>query len=287
MTTVGEISQIWRYPFKSMMGELLNEAQVTRLGLLGDRNWAARDETRGGIGSAKKVPGLMQCLARYPRIISGDGVFPAEITTPDGNTFLTDAGNAAAELSSALGHDLTIWPLASGREDGHYRRGNPTFENPLEELRLVLGLEPGEPLPDLSGFPRNARDFATPPGAYYDAFPIHLITTSGLNKLKLLLPKSQIEARRFRPTLLVDNGKSTESDDENWIGKRLRMGTVVIRVERKCPRCVMTTLASANLGHDTRILRALVQHAAHNFGTYATVVYPGTIARGDTVEVLR
>ena len=42
-----------------MMGELLNEAKVTRLGVLGDRNWAARDETRGGIGSAKKVPTQM------------------------------------------------------------------------------------------------------------------------------------------------------------------------------------------------------------------------------------
>ncbi len=283
---VGEVSQIWRYPFKSMMGELLTAAEVTRRGLLGDRNWASRDETRGGIGSAKKIPALMQCLARYPEKGGEDAVVPAEITTPDGDTFLTNAVDAAARLSSAIANDVTIWPLVRDRGDTHYRRGKPTLENPLEELRLVLGLEPGEPLPDLSGFPPHARDFATPPGAYYDAFPIHLITTSGLSKLNRLLPNSQIEARRFRPSVLVDTGNNNEFDDQNWIGKRLRMGTLVIRVEMKCPRCVMTTLASGNLGHDTRVLRALVKEAAHNFGTYATVAHPGGIALGDPVEVL-
>ena len=131
---VGTIKQIWRYPFKSMLGELLEHAQVSPQGVLGDRGWAVRDEVRGGISSAKKIPALMHCQARYPDSPTKEQIGPAEITVPDGTTFLSNDPEAAAQLSQALAHRVSIWPIQPAENLDHYRRGKPTHSNPAEEL---------------------------------------------------------------------------------------------------------------------------------------------------------
>ena len=50
---LGSVVSLWRYPVKSMMGEELNESEVTDLGLLGDRSYAVVDSADGKAASAK------------------------------------------------------------------------------------------------------------------------------------------------------------------------------------------------------------------------------------------
>ena len=64
---VGRVAEIFRFPVKSMGGERLPRVEVGPQGVPGDRAWAVRDETRGGIRGAKKIPALMGCRARYGR----------------------------------------------------------------------------------------------------------------------------------------------------------------------------------------------------------------------------
>jgi uncharacterized protein YcbX len=55
------VAALWRYPVKSMMGEELNATQVTRRGILGDRQFAVMDTATGKLAGAKNprkgVPG--------------------------------------------------------------------------------------------------------------------------------------------------------------------------------------------------------------------------------------
>ena len=46
-TALGSVVALWRYPVKSMMGEELNAAQVTKVGLAGDRSYALVDTSDG------------------------------------------------------------------------------------------------------------------------------------------------------------------------------------------------------------------------------------------------
>lgn len=87
---LGRVTQLWRYPVKSMGGERLEEVAVSAAGLVGDRAWAVRDEVDGGIRGAKKLGALMRCSARYPGAPDG----PAEITLPDGSRVMTGAPDA-------------------------------------------------------------------------------------------------------------------------------------------------------------------------------------------------
>src|SRR5271166_1991694 len=96
----GRVAEIWRYPVKSMGGERLEAVQVGHGGLPGDRGWAVRDEVRGGIRGAKKIPALMRCKARYPAPPTHAGDL-AEITLPDGSPVTTHDADIARRLSDA------------------------------------------------------------------------------------------------------------------------------------------------------------------------------------------
>ena len=63
---VASVAELHRYPFKSMLGERLAEAPLAEDGIRGDRAWAARDEGRGGIEGARKLPALLGCRFQFP-----------------------------------------------------------------------------------------------------------------------------------------------------------------------------------------------------------------------------
>ena len=72
------VKAIFRYPIKSMLGEQLDQTEITEWGISGDRGWAVRDEKRGGIRGGKKIPQLMTLAATS----TAEG---AMIAAPDGD----------------------------------------------------------------------------------------------------------------------------------------------------------------------------------------------------------
>ncbi|HXC51725.1 MAG TPA: MOSC domain-containing protein [Candidatus Limnocylindrales bacterium] len=281
--SIGTIAEIWRYPVKSMAGERIESAELGALGVPGDRGWAVRDEVRGGIRGAKKIAPLMLCKARYL-----DAQLSApEITLPDGTTIRADAAGAAAAVSAAVGTSVTLWPRRPIEDLEHYRRGAPDHEDMEVELRSVFGREAGEPLPDLSVFPPELFEYESPPGTYFDAFPLLLLTDASLRRLQELAPSSSVDVRRFRPNLLIHtNGSDGEFPEMAWQGRRIAIGSAVLEVTVACPRCVMITHPVDELPRDSGLLRTVVQKAAQNVGVYARVETPGTVSRGDEARLV-
>jgi uncharacterized protein YcbX len=283
---IGQVTQLWRYPVKSMMGEQIDQGTFGPRGLAGDRGWALRDEVRGGIRGAKKLPGLMGLAARYLVEPNGQGgSMPAEITLPDGTAFSTDEPDASAIVSKAIGHEVTLWPQLPADALDHYRRPPPDSPDIDSELRSIFALEPTEPLPDLSIFPSEIFEYSSPLGTYFDAFPLLLVTEQSLQSLQARAQQSQIDVRRFRPNLLIDAPSGAEFPEQDWVGRRIRVGAATFEVAAGCPRCVMTTLEFADLPADRSIMRALVRETAQILGVYATVVEAGTVHVGDTVAL--
>jgi len=78
------VTELWRYPVKSLQGERLPTAEVGPLGVVGDRQWALFDLETGFGLTARRVPDLLFAAAR----VRDGGV---EVVLPDGTVTADDA----------------------------------------------------------------------------------------------------------------------------------------------------------------------------------------------------
>lgn len=277
------VSQIWQYPVKSMIGVTVDEASIVDLGMVGDRTWAVRDLERGGIRGAKRIGGLMRLAARYQSEPGG----PVVIDLPDGSSISSADADVDQRLSDAVERSVRLEALRPADDLEHYRRGPGYHDDLLEDLRAMFGRTEQEPLPDLGIFPPEIIEFESPPGTYYDAFPLMIMSTSAVASMAESLPDSAIDIRRFRPSLVVDTGEQAGHPELGWVGRRLKVGEVELELVAPCPRCVMVTReVSDDLPQDRTILRHIVKDLDQNVGIYANVVRSGRIATGNPVTLV-
>ena len=291
---LGIVKELWRYPVKSLGGEPLESARLVRRGMLGDRTWAFVDAASGAIRSAKHFPKLLGFRARTapgeePRPETwGEDVAAVEIEGPDGARYLARDPAAQARLTAAIGAPLRLVPLAPPADLAHYRLRKPIDAG---EIAAQMQLQPDEPMPDFSGTPAAMlallAEYATPPGSYADAYPLHLLTTASLATLR---ERSGLDADRlrFRPNLWIDTGDAQGFREFEWTGRRLRVGSAVLAVESKTIRCSMPSRAQPPFGlaEEPRITAALVLHCKRHLGVNVHVEQEGLVRVGDAVEAL-
>jgi uncharacterized protein YcbX len=280
------ITQLFRFPVKSMMGENHDALTIGPNGTLGDRVWALRDEKRGGIRGGKKIPKLMTLSASFVGDVSDSGSSAALITSADGDGIETGNADIDAWLSKKLDHPVTLWPLLPADQLDHYRRGAPDSDDFEQELREIFARTPEEPLPDLE-MVAEVMEYESPPGTYFDAFPILIISKQSLASMSDHRPESEFDVSRFRPNIVVDCADSDSPfPEESWTGKKVQIDDVVLEIVGACPRCAMTTHGFADLPKDPGIMRALVEANGGNLGVYARVITPGVIKNNSTLQIL-
>ena len=263
-----------------MVGVTVDSCEISLLGIVGDRHWAVRDMERGGIRGAKRIGDLMQCSA----MPLGDGSVNVLITLPDGSVVASNAPDVHARLSAALGVSVQLESLPADGDREHFRRGPAYDSDPMTELRGVFGREEHEPLPNFAVFPPEVMEFESPPGTHYDCWPLMVMTTSAFDALRLALPDSVIDERRFRPSLVID-GAEPGHPEFLWKGTVATIGSAVVEFLDPCPRCVMPTRrVNDSLPQDRAILRHIVRDLDQNLGVYARIVTPGVISTNDSVQ---
>jgi hypothetical protein len=267
LSSLGNLVSINRYPVKSMMGEELNTSHVGPKGLQGDRLFALTDPATGKVASAKnpsKWPNLFEFRAAYIVPLSSGTIPPVRITLPSGNTLVTGGASLDEALSISVGRPVQLL-------------GSAPTRSTLEEY-----------WPDVEGLARRdeVTEEAIPTETFFDCAPIHLLTTATLGELRRHYPGGQIEARRFRPNLMIETPPElTGFPEGQWVDRVILIGDEVkLKVIGPCGRCVMTTLAQGDLPRDTGILRTAAKFNQAQVGAYATVIQPGTVRRGDPVR---
>ena len=117
---LGRISAIFRYPVKSMAGELLEVARLGWHGIEGDRRLAFRrlnDKSEFPWLTASKLPQLL--LYKPVRLDSNANskngeLLPTHVCTPDGKEYKLRSNELREEISSRHGCDVELTNLKHG-----------------------------------------------------------------------------------------------------------------------------------------------------------------------------
>lgn len=287
MSEVGRIKEIWRFPVKSMQGDTVARCTLTKTGIVGDRRWAMRDEARAEIQWGKKYPQLMLCRAAYRDEPQGADIAPVDITFPDGQTLGSDDSKMDAKLSELVKSEASLRHIEPANNVEFYKRYKPDESAFMEEIMGVFAREPGEPLPDLSVLPEVLIDHVAVPGTFFDNEAIHLITSASMDYMREKNPQASWDIRRFRPNFYIETKSGVSGLVENeWVGRKLRIGGAVIEISAPTLRCGMTVQPQGQLQFDKTILRTVVKEGDQCLGVGAHVRVEGGIKAGDSVELI-
>jgi uncharacterized protein len=266
------VSQIWRYPVKSVGGERVESSDVGSLGVAGDRAWGLRDLDSGKILSAKS-PTVGRLLLPTSAYYSQQSELSEATVTIGSTTYSTsDADAMSTVFSELLGRPVRFEKATAADE---------TYESYWPEV------------PDLA-LSDVTTDFPiamfTNKGTFVDLAALHVVSTAAIRALQKHLPSSNLDLRRFRPNIVIDTPDDEGFIDNEWAGKTATIGDATIAFSLAAPRCVMTTLEQGDLDRDPGILQTLARENKIAFegfgnfaclGAYAEVTQPGTIRVGD------
>ncbi|MEB3264985.1 MAG: MOSC domain-containing protein [Cyanobacteriota bacterium] len=273
-TLVGHVEGLWRYPVKSMLGEQPQRLVVDGRGVVGDRGYALWDAETRRVASAKNPRRWADLLAYRARFLQepqpGEPLPPVAVEGPfDG------PGAPPTSLSSED-------PALVERLSWRFGRAVTLLDQPPAGASLDQYWPPvdGRPFQDVT------NELVLPAGTFFDACPIHAITTTTLATLRRLEPDHDFAVERFRPNLLIQPTNDWQGfAEEAWVGGVLAIGPQLrLLVEGGCPRCVITTLAQGALADNLEILRATARHNRVTAGIRLSVLHPGPVAIGDPVQ---
>ena len=117
-----------------------------------------------------------------------------------------------------------------------------------------------------------------------------LVSTASLDALADAAGRvRRVDGRRFRMTIGID-GVAAHAEDE-WLGRRVRVGEAALTVRGNAGRCVVTTLDPDGGVRDFDTLGTIAEYRGDvptteplPFGVWCEVVEPGAVAVGDPVE---
>lgn len=249
----GTIESIWRYPVKSMRGEAVDAVFTGYSGLIGDRLYAIRSDSRAERFpwfTGRQYPDLIRHVARYrmrestlqpsnPEAshpdLPDDAVFEVEVETPQG--VLTSPG------------------------DPMFLAGLPAKDG--ETLSLVYS-------------PRNFADVA----------PVSLISMQTVAQLGEEIG-ADLDKLRFRANFYVDWERAGGFQEDKLVGRRVRIGeTLELSVLERDDRCKMITLDPDTGEQMPDLLKHLLAARDGCAGVYAAVLREGVARPGDAVEIL-
>jgi uncharacterized protein YcbX len=259
---MASVDTLYRYPVKSMQGESVESLEFVSGPAEGDRRWAIAEKSTGGFLSAKRHGQLLEARARTGP--AGSVIIALPGRGDDG--LEVEAGDPAADeaLSAWLGREVELCKPGGDRA--------PSYE----------GL--ADPLDESS----ETQSFAGPVNHFADFAECHLLTNASLRAARGLRPEGDWDARRFRPTALLEAGDEEGYVEDGWVGALVTLGeSASFVVFMQTIRCNLPTRAQPGLGRDTSVARLLRDHHDFCLGVYGAFRSPGRVCLGDQVTIAR
>jgi uncharacterized protein YcbX len=266
------LASIHTYPVKGCRRVDHGDAVVEPWGLAGDRRWLVV-EPDGKFVTQRAEPRLALVV---PGVRAGGGLVLRTPGMPD--------------LDVAAPADGAVMPVRIWRDTVDAAPASDTAGDWLSavldrKVRLVHLRDPAQRAVNLEyGQPGDVVSFA-------DAYPLLLANAASLDAVNDWLVENgdePVPMTRFRPNVVVAGAPAWAEDD--WLGRRLRIGGVTFRAVKPCDRCVVTTIDQDTAERGRQPLRVLGQRRLSPIGPlFGLNLVPdgvGRIAVGDAVEAV-
>jgi uncharacterized protein YcbX len=261
------IASLHTYPVKGCHRLDHDEAAVEPWGLAGDRRWIIVDAE--GVGITQRMVARLALLSATPRPgglrVRAPGLPELDVAEPVGGEPVTvrvfrSKPPVPARLAPAgdwLAHFL----------------GRPA--------RLAWLVDPtARPIQD-NALPGDRVSFA-------DGYPLLLTNAASLDAVNDWLCEAgdePVPMTRFRPNVVVAGARPWAEDD--WLGRRLRLGDVLVRAAKACDRCLVTTIDQETAVSGKQPLHILGRYRRFPgglmFGMNLIPDRPGVLRVGDPV----
>jgi uncharacterized protein len=299
-TVFGSVSELWRYPVKSLQGEALPTVALTNRGLYGDRSFGIFERSSNVLLSAK----------RLPKLLEGSAVLVSEGLVSEG---LASKGLASDEQSNAqaqqtgLAANQGLRFVAELTFNGTVLRSDDPKVHEALSSWLELDVELRQPTAgnrsvvemqvDLDDDTQLA-EFSTRPGALFDGCSLNLLSTTSLAAARALYSAGAWGVERFRPNIVIETeaaivdssldeeGRPGFVDDE-LVGFVVSIGGVEATVMKRSDRCVMITRPFGAYPRDRALLRTLTRFHGNELGIDAMVKGSGRVSTGDPIVLVR
>ncbi len=262
MTVIGNVESVWRYPVKSMRGEMLDEAFVGFAGVYGDRVYAfttpqapkgfpfhtSREQEelllyspKFADGSAAMMPANLAEAAAMPPgmtpVYPPIGALGVLVTTPDGEVLPLDSPSLLDDMRRRIGEALPVSLMHSERALTDCRPVS------IFSLQTVAGL---------------AEEIEEP-----------------------------VDKRQFRANVYANFDGKDPFFERSLIGARVKIGEKAefLLIEND-PRCKMITLNPDTAKASPKILRQVTTKHDGFAGLYSVVLVEGVVRPGDEISVV-
>ena len=184
---------------------------------------------------------------------------------PDGGV-----ADGVPELGDEVVTDFYGRPVRGRFAEGPWAEAISAFAG--RELRLVRSDEPGAGVD---------RDLGT----------VTMLSDASLEEFARQLHVDDVDGRRFRMLISIAGCEPHEEDE--WLGRRVRVGEAIVHLHEQVARCAITTQNPESGVPDLDTLREIKRYrgARHDgkaidFGVFGEVETPGRVRVGDVVEPL-
>jgi uncharacterized protein YcbX len=265
------VASIAIYPIKGCYRVELDRTEVEPWGLAGDRRWLIVDPDTGVAITQRELNSLIRVRPTPTTgglILRADGMSDLVVPSPVDAELVDVVVFRFTGQASLAGAEADDWlSLALQRKvrlvwlDDPTRRGvNPEYGRESDRV------------------------------SFADGYPVGLANAASLGALNdLIIESGSLEGplpmTRFRPNLVIAGAPAWAEDE--WTGRRIRVGEVTFRVAKPNDRCLVTTINQESGEKGKEPLRTLGRYRNVDqdllFATYLIPDNRGHIAIGDLV----
>lgn len=265
----GTLTQLFVYPIKSCASVALPEAELTPLGLAHDRQWLIIDEA-GHFQTQRQIPHLVWI---EPKVhdqflhLSAPGL--PDIAVPF-------ASPSAPTISVSIWNDR-LQALDMGDVAAHWL--DEFLEVPGRHFRLAQ-FDPRQ-----ARFSEESWCRGTRAGLQFaDGFAVNIVSEASLrhfNERLMELGLDPVDARRFRPNLVLDG--LDIHDEDRLKGLRFMTNGHALELElvKPCPRCQIPDINPDTAIKEAEISTTLAQYRQLTFMDHAICFAMNAVVRSN------